>query len=370
MPKLVFHLAPRMAEHCKISVAMVAEPEERPYARSYVLKVDGYSRTKALLKNGEYLTSEPFSVGGHDWVVTYYPNGSKIRPDDISIFLRLHPAGAKDVKAKFTFSLLDENGEPVPSYTRAHDDIHTFSRKAPNWGYHNLMKKAKLERSEHLRNDCLTIGCHVTVVKEILDEEETRASPNDLHRQLSDLLESKDAADLTFQVGGEIFLAHRCVLATRSSVFKAELLDRMVESSGSLIEIQDMEPDVFEALLHFIYTGKVSPMIDVVMASHLLVAADRYNISRLKQIREEKLCSHIDSDVVATSLAIAEQHGFHRLKEACLRFLASPSNLEAMMASNGYRHLKSSCPSVLKELIARILPTKWNLEKDIIMTIY
>ncbi|KAM3278807.1 hypothetical protein ACQJBY_046224 [Aegilops geniculata] len=368
MPKLVFHLAPRMAGHCKISVAMVVEPEARPYARSYVLKVDGYSRAKALLKNGECLTTEPFSVAGHDWVMTYYPNGSKICPDDISLFLHLHPAGAKDVKAKFTFSLLDENGEPVPSYTRAHD-IHTFSRKAPNWGYHNLMKKAKVERSEHLRNDCLTIGCHVTVVKEIPGEEETRASPNDLHRQLGDLLESKDAADLAFQVGGEIFHAHRCILATRSSVFKAELLGGMVESSGSLIEIQDMEPDVFEALLHFIYTGKVSPMIDVVMASHLLVAADRYNIARLKQICEEKLCCHIDSYMVATSLAIAEQHGFRRLKEACLRFLASPSNLEAMMASNGYEHLMSSCPSVLKELIAIILPAEWKAAKNIIMAI-
>ncbi|KAM3261035.1 hypothetical protein ACQJBY_051978 [Aegilops geniculata] len=73
--------------------------------------------------------------------------------------------------------------------------------------------------------------------------------------------------------------------------------------------------------------------------------------------------------MVATSLAIAEQHGFHGLKEACLRFLASPSNLEAMMASNGYEHLKSSCPSVLKELIARILPAEWKAAKDIIMAI-
>ncbi|XBH95396.1 hypothetical protein VPH35_085962 [Triticum aestivum] len=346
MPKLVFHLAPRMAEHCKISVAMVAESEKSPYARSYVLKVDGYSRAKALLKNGECLTSSPFSVGGHDWVMTYYPNGSRICPDDISLFLHLHPADAEDVKAEFTFSLLDENGEPVPSYT------------PPNWGYHNLMKKAKLERSEHMRNDCLTIGCHVTVVKEIPGEEETRASPNDLHRQLGDLLESKDASDLSFQVGGETFPAHRCILAARSSVFRAELLGGMKESSSRLIEIHDMEPDVFEALLHFIYTGKVSPMIDVVMASHLLVVADRYNIGRLKHICEEKLCCHIDSDMVATSLAIAEQHGFDRLKEACLQLLASPSNLEAMMASNGYQHLKSSCPSVLKdkEHIARIPP--------------
>ncbi|XP_044985315.1 BTB/POZ and MATH domain-containing protein 2-like [Hordeum vulgare subsp. vulgare] len=369
MDTLVFHLAPRMAKHCKISIAMVAdESVHRSYVRSYVLKVDGYSRAKALLKNGEYLTSTTFSVGGHDWAMTYYPNGSAVCPDYISIFLHLRSACAEDVKANFTLSLLDENREPVLSYTR-NQGTHTFSRKAPNWGYHNLMKKAKLEKSEHLRDDCLTIRCDVTVMKEILHEEETRASPDDLHRHLGDLLESKDAADLTFQVGGEIFPAHRCVMVARSSVFKAELLGAMEESSSSTIKIYDMEPDVFKALLHFIYTDKVSPVVDVVMASHLLVAADRYNIDRLKQICEEKLCCHVDSNMVATSLAIAEQHGFHRLKEACLRFLASPSNLEAMMASEGYEHLKSSCPSVLKELVARILPAEWNAAKDIIMSI-
>ncbi|VAI37958.1 unnamed protein product [Triticum turgidum subsp. durum] len=206
-------------------------------------------------------------------------------------------------------------------------------------------------------------------MKEILGEEETRASPDDLHMHLGDLLESKDAADLTFQVGGEMFPAHGCVLAARSSVFKAKLLGAMGESSSSAIKIYDMEPGVFKALLHFIYTEKVSPVIDVAIASHLLVAADRYNIGRLKQICEEKLCSHIDSNMVATSLDIAEQHGFPRLKEACLRFLASPPNLEAMMTSNGYEHLKSSCPSVLKEIIAQILPAEWNAAKDIIMSI-
>ena len=73
--------------------------------------------------------------------------------------------------------------------------------------------------------------------------------------------------------------------------------------------------------------------------------------------------------MVATSLALAEQHNCSGLKEACLQFLASPSNLEAMMASDGYGHLKSSCPSVLTELVARQLPDTMKAAKDVIMTI-
>jgi speckle-type POZ protein len=37
------------------------------------------------------------------------------------------------------------------------------------------------------------------------------------------------------------------------------------------------------------------------------------------------------------------------------------------MASDGFAHLKSSCPSVLKELIVRILPADLKVAKDLIM---
>ncbi|KAI4985482.1 hypothetical protein ZWY2020_018112 [Hordeum vulgare] len=363
-----------MAEQCKISAAIVAGSDER----SCVVKVDGYSRAKALLKKGKFVISAPFSVGGHNWAVRYYPNGVREGyADFISLYLQLESADAKVVNAKFTFTVLDKNGEPVPSYSRT-SSMRTFSTKSSDWGYQDLIKRADLEASVHLRDDCLTIRCDVTVTKEIHGEQETRVPPGDLHQHLADLLKNKDAADLTFQVGAQRFSAHRCVLAARSSVFKAELLGAMKESSRSLIEISGMEPDVFESLLHYIYTDSVPPVLemarnkgetDMVMAGHLLVAADRYNIVRLKQICEEKLCTHMDSNMVATSLALAEQHGFHALKEACLQFLSSPSNFKAMMASDGYDHLKSSCPSVIKELIARILPAEWSVAKDVVMEI-
>ncbi|XP_037438532.1 BTB/POZ and MATH domain-containing protein 1-like [Triticum dicoccoides] len=351
-----------MAEPYEIPAAMIAESEKR----SYVLKIDGYSMANALLKNGECMTSAPFSVGGHNWVVRYYPNGYPKHCDNyISLYVQLEAADAEDVKAKakLKLSVLDKNGNPVPSYSRT-IPLHTFSRRAPDRGYHDFIHKAGLEVSPHLRDDCLTIRCDVTVVKDI--DQEARIPPSDLHRHLGDLLQSNDGADLTFQVGGRTFPAHRCVLTARSSVFKAGLLGALVESSCSTIEIRDMEPDVFEYLLHFIYTDSV-PLHDVVMAGHLLEAADRYDIPRLKVICEEKLCSHIDSNMVATSLALARQHGFRRLNKACLQFLASPSNFDAMVASDGFEHLLASYGwSVVEELRDRII--RLNSEKDIIMT--
>ncbi|CAM0912948.1 unnamed protein product [Alopecurus aequalis] len=357
--------------------AIVAEAEER----SYVLKIDGYSITKELVKTGECTKSTPFSVGGHTWFLRYLPNGIEDDfADSVGVYLALDSAAAKDVKAKFTFSVLDKHGQPVPSLTHNHPVIN-FEGKGSAWGYHACIKKVDLEGSVHLIDDCFSIRYDVTVM--MIRSEKTNkpnqfvvVPPSNLHQHLGDLVKSMDGADVTFHVGGETFSAHRYVLAARSSVFKAELFGSMTERTSNPVEILDMESDVFKSLLHFIYTDSLPEMThesgvhgDVVMATHLLVAAGRYNVERLKLICEEKLCNHIDSNMVATSLTLAEQHSCHGLKKACFEFLASPSNLEAMMASDGYEHLKSSCPSVLMELIARFLSAELKAAKDIIMTI-
>ncbi|GJN26394.1 hypothetical protein PR202_gb14321 [Eleusine coracana subsp. coracana] len=70
----------------------------------------------------------------------------------------------------------------------------------------------------------------------------------------------------------------RCVLAARSSVFEAELFGPMMKNDPTQhIKIEDIEPSIFEALLHFIYTDSL-PVdyedIGNVTMQHLLVAVD------------------------------------------------------------------------------------------------
>jgi len=163
------------------------------------------------------------------------------------------------------------------------------------------------------------------------------------------------------QMSGETFKAHKCVLAARSAVFKAEVFGAMKESTdGALICVDDMDAQVFMALLNFVYTDALPDFQDMkkqeeaAMAQHLLVAADRYNLERLKLICEDRLCGHIDTASAATILVLAEQHHCSGLKEACFRFLSSISTLNAVMATDGFDHLTRSCPSVLKELMSNI----------------
>lgn len=93
-----------------------------------------------------------------------------------------------------------------------------------------------------------------------------------------------------------------------------------------------------QALLHFIYWDALPDMEELVdlspkwastlMAQHLLAAADRYALERLKLLCEAKLCEDVAINTVATTLALAEQHHCFQLKAVCLKFIASPENLK------------------------------------------
>ncbi|XP_047083732.1 BTB/POZ and MATH domain-containing protein 2-like [Lolium rigidum] len=367
-----------MADQYKVSAAIVAESEKR----SFVFKIHGYSKLKELLKNGECVASPHFSVEGHNWFLRFYPNGY-LEYHGAFICLLLDAVDDKSyVNAEASdICVLGDDGLPAPSLVGT-----LFSSVHSTYLGYNILREELDQQSWDIMDEdgCLSIKCDLIIKKDIQSEETTGnqfvlVPPSDLHRHFGNLLESMVGADVTFHVGGEKFLAHKFVLAARSSVFNAELLGAMKESVSTPIVIHEMEPDVFKSLLHFIYTdslpvlemacnqGEARP--DVAMASHLLVAADRYNVERLKLICEHKLCSRIDANMVATSLVLAQQHNCNGLKEACLQFLSSPSNLEAVVLTDGYEYLKLSCPSVLKELIARLLPVEMKAAKDIVMAI-
>ncbi|KAG5514398.1 hypothetical protein RHGRI_035723 [Rhododendron griersonianum] len=115
------------------------------------------------------------------------------------------------------------------------------------------------------------------------------------------------------------------------------------------------------ALLHFIYwdalpdmaelTGLNTKWASALMSQHLLAASDRYCLDRLTLICEARLCEDVAINTVATTLAPAEQHHCFQLKSVCLKFVAMPENLRAVMQTDGFEYLKESCPSVLTELL-------------------
>ncbi|EER95035.1 hypothetical protein BDA96_01G433000 [Sorghum bicolor] len=322
-----------------------------------VLKIDGYSST---LK-ARTLRSFSFSAGGHTWHINYRCTGSSDNSstdddDYISFYLALEDEVDEPVMGQVTFSLLDQNGKPVPSRTRT-TRLFSFSL-SDSFGFQNFIRRKDLEQSGYLKDDRFAISVHLVITK---GSPSVKVPPSNLHCHYGDLLSSKQGTDVEFIVsGGERFTAHRLVLAARSPVFKAELFGLMKEGTTTdAIQIDDMDAQVFEALLIFIYTDTL-PKIDdeedeAAMAQHLLVASDMYGLQRLMLICEDRLCNHINADSVATMLVLAEKHHCVRLKEVCFEFLSASTALVEFTESSDFLYFIQSCPSVFKDLIYNVV---------------
>ncbi|XP_037470324.1 BTB/POZ and MATH domain-containing protein 1-like, partial [Triticum dicoccoides] len=224
-----------------------------------------------------------------------------------------------------------------------------------------LVQKSSLPAPACPQDDYLIVRCTIIVMKELPDAATTVPVPtSNLHQHLGELLRGGTGGDVTLFVRGESFLAHKLILAARSPVLMAEFFGHMREASSQHVVVEDMEPAAFKAMLHFIYTDTV-PELDqeleaaAPMAQHLLAAADRYGLDRLKVLCEGKLSGGITVDTAATTLALAEQHNCSHLKAKCLEFIIStPAIFDAVVATEGYRHLEASCPSALTSILLSV----------------
>ncbi|KAF8768549.1 hypothetical protein HU200_007516 [Digitaria exilis] len=186
------------------------------------------------LPTGKSIMSHPFRAGDSSWRIKYYPNGFRSEyADSISIFLALNES------------------VPVPGSIKFMN-LREYSGARREFGIAKF-----IDRHEDRR-------AHAPFVV---------VPPSDLNQHLGNLFVAEDVAGRTFK-------AHRFLLAARSPVFKAELLGGMKESRAIAdhIQIDDILPQVFETLLHFVYNDSLPEMEgeeEAMMAQHLLEAAEQ-----------------------------------------------------------------------------------------------
>ncbi|KAF0900523.1 hypothetical protein E2562_032119 [Oryza meyeriana var. granulata] len=337
----------------------------------------GYSLSKGA-GAGRCFRSGTFTVGGHDWCICFYPEGQRgddADRDHVSVLLRL-VGRCGTATAFYVLRLLDQATGRAAAVSRRSDVPRVFESSNPAtacFGRRAFMERSKLEASSCLRDDSVVIECVVRVVVDPVVtavHREPDIPPSNILQQLVAQLE-EDGADVTFKVQEETFYAHRMILAARSPVFKAELYGAMKEKDADhVIAITDVQPAVFKALLHFIYTDAMPPDLAgdnddnsntdrVDMARHLLVAADRYAVERLRVICERVLRRSLSVETVIDTMAMADQHSCHELKESCLEFIACHRK-DRIVEMEGYKNLKRTCPSVVVDMWERIVQARQN----------
>lgn len=295
--------------------------------RKHVFDIRGYSQHKLLGPN-TYISSGSFTVGGYDWNIRYFPRGFQ-KPKYVSVYLELLSGAGARVRASCDLSLVNQRTGVTSLVSRTEPMVFSsdLSKFAPTTA--KFKKRSKLEASGFVHGDRLVIECVVTVFMHPTVTQTTpdMTPPSDLRQDLAKLYESKAGADVGFVVRGQGFSAHQTVLAMRSPVFMADLQSGRMGFSGCLT-INDMQPEVFEALLYYIYMDSLPAMRDVdghrkrEILMDLIVAADRFAIQRLKLICESTLSKILEANTVVTTLSLAEKHHCPSLREACLEFIA------------------------------------------------
>ncbi len=140
-----------------------------------------------------------------------------------------------------------------------------------------------------------------------------------LGEDLSVLFESPNFSDVTLTCGNREFKMHKAILSARSAVFNAMFESQMVEGISNRVKIDDVEPEVMNEVLRFIYTGKIADIEK--MVDLLLAAADKYALERLKALCEEELSMNLDVENVAETLVLADLHSASQLKNHSIEFI-------------------------------------------------
>ena len=141
--------------------------------------------------------------------------------------------------------------------------------------------------------------------------------------------EQGEFMDVGLKVGGEIFSAHRIVLAASSDYFHAMFAHGMKESNQEVIELKDesISAAALKIVLDFIYSGDL--LVNDETVFDVLVAADHLQVTSVVQ----QCCEYLQTQFVdqlrfdvqtyCRLSAIADRHGLIDLKEATQTKMAS-----------------------------------------------
>lgn len=126
--------------------------------------------------------------------------------------------------------------------------------------------------------------------------------------------------DITINASDGSIGAHRAVLAARSPVFRSMFSHNLQEKELSTINISDMSLESCQAFLNYLY-GIIKHEEFLTHRLALLHAADKYDISDLRDVCHESLLEDIDTKNVLDRLQNASLYQLMKLKMSCIRYL-------------------------------------------------
>ena len=296
-------------------------------------------------KVGEFLKSGNFHSPGDvglQWFLALFPNGcTEEFSGNASLFVYLVKTMKSDCLVTITFTLFSEENSNTPLLFSKNFPPYTFPHsRNKGFGLHNIPHNKELLEVENL-----LIYCKLEYKKDKLEPPVNKYSDlaSDIARSLTSLADK----DITFVIAGKEIRAHKFILAARSPVFAAMFQNESKEAALSRFSIPDMEPDIFEALLSFLYTDQVD--LTFKMSKSLLTASKHYQLDLLGWHCERFLAQELSIENCCDLLKLANDHPAEDLKKDVVSFIRKSS--DQVKITNEWQDLKKTRPVLVLEIV-------------------
>ena len=133
----------------------------------------------------------------------------------------------------------------------------------------------------------------------------------------------------------------------------------MIESLTNVIKIVDLQPEVVAKMLQYIHTGI---FFNVRNPQDLLVAADRYQLDRLKSNCEEVLIDSLDVENCISILILSDMYNALNLRRTALKYVTE--NMTSISSSCDWRKELSGFPSLMADMIEALTTMNDSLKKQ------
>ncbi|MCO5594542.1 hypothetical protein L7F22_048574 [Adiantum nelumboides] len=164
----------------------------------------------------------------------------------------------------------------------------------------------------------------------------------------------ENCADILLEcVDGSKIRAHRAVLISRSTVFKAMLETKMEESRTNIIKITDFTYDVLRLFIHYLYSAEIYPESLEDSAVDLLALAEKYNVKQLKLLCERYMISKLNCGNAISNFEYASLHGAKSLKQAALSTILE--NMQDLVGKTDYQDLVNRDAKLVVEIFESYL---------------
>ena len=172
-----------------------------------------------------------------------------------------------------------------------------------------------------------------------------------LRQSMLKILSDQDTADISFNIKGRLTNVHLAILKSVAPDFVRTLnLDE--HNNSEHVHIEDIDPDIFETMIEFIYGGIIY-ITDHHTAKTIIDAADKYGVGNLKIEAEKKYIDYIDftAENIVDELLYADAKNCMLIKKAAMEFLMD--NMGDIVKTTSLKRLYQS-ESVTNELMLSV----------------